>query len=83
MGGVTFILLATTYTLYGVYKAKSPVITNYTISVNKEIKNNGLTIMLLSDLHLGTGSNCNTIDYIVDQVNKANADIFFNRWRLI
>lgn len=76
MGGVTFILLATTYTLYGVYKAKSPVITNYTISVNKEIKNNGLTIMLLSDLHLGTGSNCNTIDYIVDQVNKANADIF-------
>ena len=76
MGGVTFILLATTYTLYGVYKAKSPVITDYTITVNKEIKNNGLTIMLLSDLHLGTGSDCDTIDYIVEKVNKTNADIF-------
>lgn len=76
LGGITFILVATTYTLYGVYKAKSPVITNYTITVDKQIKNNGLTIMLLSDLHLGTGSDCNTIDYIVNQVNNANADIF-------
>lgn len=76
MGGLTLLLISTSYTLYGVYKAKMPVITNYQINIKKNMNSNYLTVMLLSDLHLGTGSNCNTINEIVNEVNQSNADIF-------
>lgn len=73
--GLTVFVLAILFTAYGVYSAQNPILTHYNVFIHKEMKQN-LKIILLSDLHLGTGTNQKTIDKIVQDVTDEKADIF-------
>lgn len=72
--GLPLFFIALLFTAYGIYSAKNPIIQSYTVEMDKKFK--PLTIMLLSDLHLGTGSNEHTIDTIVETVSARKADLF-------
>lgn len=73
--GLTIFVLALAITVYGVWNANHPMIENFTIEINKKMERD-LKIVLLTDLHLGTGSNESTIDRIVQTVNNQHADLF-------
>lgn len=75
LGGLPLFFIALLFTAYGMYSARNPIIQSYKVEVDKKMKSS-LTIVLLSDLHLGTGTNENTVDTIIKMVNKQKADIF-------
>lgn len=71
--GITVFILALFVTLYGLYMANHPVIHHYRYDISK--LDEPLSIAMLSDLHLGTGTNEYTIDEIVERVEKEQVDV--------
>lgn len=72
--GILIFFLAFLFTLFGLYNANSPIIKEISISIQKELQE-PLDIALITDLHLGTGTDKNTIDRIVKEVNQEDVDL--------
>lgn len=72
---ITIFFLATIFTLFGLYNASHPIVRQVTLTLEKEITTS-FKIVMLTDLHLGTGTNQDSIDQIVRQVTQENADLF-------
>ena len=71
--GITVFILALVITLYGLYMANHPIIHHYQYDISKLDDN--LSIAMLSDLHLGTGTNEYTIDEIIERVEEEQVDV--------
>lgn len=73
--GLTVFVFALLFTAHGLYSARNPILTKYTVFIHKELKSD-IKIILLSDLHLGTGTGETTIDKIAQNVSDRKADLF-------
>lgn len=72
--GMLVFWLSLFITIYAAYNAKNPVIKEYEIQIDKEMKND-LTIMMISDIHAGNSSKKKQFDQMLDMVNKEKADV--------
>ena len=68
------ICISTLLVLYGLQKAQNPTWKEYTITTSKPL-NKPIEIILLTDLHLKTGTNEETINTIVNQINQKEPDV--------
>lgn len=68
------LILVTGIMLYGSYLAYTPVVTEYSITVDKEGEED-LKIVMFSDTHFGYLSGVNHANRLVEEVNKLNADL--------
>lgn len=73
--GISIFILAAGLTIYSYLVAQNPIIQSYRVDINKQMKND-ITILFLSDLHLGTGTNKNTLNSIADTVQRRKPDLF-------
>lgn len=73
--GFTVFFLSIIITCYGIYNAEHLVVKHYSFTVNKNVKQN-YKIALMSDLHYGTGTYIKDLEFIVDNINKEQVDIF-------
>ncbi len=71
---VTYMVIAFLITVWGLYNASHPIITRVSINLTKEIE--PLRIMLLTDLHLGTGNYEDEVKKIVKTINEQKVDLF-------
>lgn len=70
------IFLAIIVSIYGYYNAKHMVFTDYQVTFAKDsIKKQGLRIVMLSDLHLGTAVEKKNVKQIVTMVNESKPDL--------
>lgn len=61
---------------FGIWNAAHPVLTNYSLTINKKVnKITSLNIVMISDVHLGTGIKEKGVDKMVTSINKLNPDI--------
>ncbi len=72
--GITVYIIAAILTGYGMYVAHNPTIHKYEFDLKKSITET--KILMLSDLHLGTGSTEYTVNQIVDEINNQKPDLF-------
>ncbi len=72
--GLTPILIAFIITVLGLINASHPIINEISIILSKDLS--PTRIMLLTDLHLGTGTNQESVDEIVQEVNNHSIDLF-------
>ena len=68
------LLFSFIFTVWGLFNAMHPVLNTVSITIAKPME--PLKIILLSDLHLGTGTNQDNLDQIVQTVNENNIDLF-------
>lgn len=61
--------------IYGYYNATNPVLTQYSIGVNKNIKVEKIRVVIASDLHLGKNTNKQYMSDLVNTVNAQGADL--------
>ncbi len=71
--GITVFILALLVTGYGLYMANHPVVRHYSYDISK--LDEPLSIAMISDLHLGTGTTEYTIDEIIETVEKEKVDL--------
>ena len=71
--GITVFVLALLVTCYGLYMANHPVVHHYRYDISKI--DEPLSIAMISDLHLGTGTTEYTVDEIIETVEKENVDL--------
>ena len=67
--------LAIVLSLYGAWNARRPVVTTYTITIDKPGPADGLRIVGLTDLHMGHIMGRSRIQRIVDAVNRLEPDM--------
>jgi predicted MPP superfamily phosphohydrolase len=72
-----FILLLTGIIAYGSWTARHEIVTRYTITTQKPLPKNGLTITLVSDIHTGSMVKKKQLDRLVSVVNGLEGDIIF------
>lgn len=76
MTGVWCLTFSICMSSYGYINAKNIKTTNYTIKINKQIKNhNDLKIVLISDLHLGYNIDNSHISKMVQKINQQQPDL--------
>jgi predicted MPP superfamily phosphohydrolase len=73
----TIVLVAVTGILvYGSWRARTPVVTDYTVSINKPVPED-LTMVLVADIHLGGMIQKKGLGEMVEKVNALKPDIVF------
>ncbi|MDQ0268195.1 metallophosphoesterase [Cytobacillus purgationiresistens] len=77
--GWTIVIFFMFVFIYGSFNAWTPVVREYDIAVDKEVKgkNKELKILMASDLHLGTIVGNNHLEKLVKIVNDERPDIIF------
>jgi predicted MPP superfamily phosphohydrolase len=70
-----FLVLLTGIIACGSWTARHEVVTRYTLSTEKPLPKNGLTITLVSDIHAGSMVKKKDLDRLVSAVNALNSDI--------
>lgn len=76
MTGVCCLTFSICMSSYGYINAKNIKTTNYTIKINKQIKNHSdLKIVLISDLHLGYNIDNSQISKMVQKINQQQPDL--------
>lgn len=74
--GLTVFILAICLVIYGFWNAQNKVITNYEVNIDKQVEGlNSLNIVMVSDIHMGSGVKEKSIDEMVNSINNLNADI--------
>lgn len=73
--GALIIFLTVLITGYGYWNANSIRKTTYQIETNKEIPNNEMTIVQISDLHFGVTLNEKKLKKELEEINHLNADL--------
>ncbi|MEQ8155163.1 MAG: metallophosphoesterase [Clostridiaceae bacterium] len=74
--GMLAIVIAALWFGYGYIHAKNVVVTNYTIETSKDIGSKGLKIAMISDLHMGTTMDAETLGKYCREIEDSNPDIF-------
>jgi uncharacterized protein len=75
--GMTSMLIVAGLLLYGSYSFNNPRITSYTVELDKSLPNGGLTLALVSDIHLGYSINETHLEKYTDLINSLDADLVF------
>ncbi len=73
--GVPILFVSLLVTIYGIYNATNPIVKEYEIALEKNLKNN-ITIGMISDLHLGTIHSSHILEEIVEHANQLHVDLF-------
>lgn len=73
--GLMVIAMTAGLTGYGIHNARTINRVSYTIQTNKDAYPAGITIALISDLHLGAVNSENNLSRIVQGINDARPDI--------
>lgn len=73
--GVVAMILTAIVIGYGRYNIFNVVRTQYTVQTQKDIRENGYRLVLLSDLHYGVSMNDEQLQKVVDRINDERADI--------
>lgn len=61
---------------YGLYNARDIKVTNYDVTINKQVQNmDNMKVVLIADLHMGYSIGIDQIEKMVELVNKENADL--------
>jgi uncharacterized protein len=68
--GLTAVIL-----IGGFINARNPVIRNISVTLEKQVPNKSLKIVLASDLHLGIMISTNSLEKMVSLINSQNADL--------
>lgn len=61
--------------LYGNYRFNNPQATRLEISIKKALPGDGVRVVMMSDLHLGSSINGEDLSRFVEMINKEKADI--------
>lgn len=75
--GIIAIVLCTAYIIYGSINAYKIVPTYYDINTKKDIPNEKLTIVQITDIHLNTTLNGDDFAKEIDNIKRVNPDILF------
>lgn len=70
--GISALVISLILSFYGMYNAKNVIITTYDVEINKEFKDKSL--MVVSDLHLGTTVSKTDLTKITNHANAINPD---------
>lgn len=73
--GLIAVVLTAIVIGYGRYNIFHVVRTEYTVQTNKDIRDGGYRMVLLSDLHYGVSMDDHDLQKVVDRINKEKADI--------
>lgn len=73
--GIVAIILTVIVIGYGRYNIFNVVRTGYTVQTQKDIREKGYKLVLLSDLHYGVSMNDEQLQKVVDRINDEHADI--------
>ena len=73
--GIPALLAAVLLVGYGYYNIHHIVKTEYTVWTDKEIREEGYTIVFFSDLHYGTAANSGQLKQAMDAIEGENPDI--------
>jgi predicted MPP superfamily phosphohydrolase len=72
---IAFAVLLTGIIAYGSWTARHVVVTRYSVTTQKPLPENGLTITLVSDIHAGAMVKKKQLDQLVSAVNALEGDI--------
>lgn len=61
--------------LYGSYRFNNPHITRLEISIKKALPGDGVRVVMMSDLHLGSSINGEDLSRFVEMINRERADV--------
>ena len=76
--GISIFVIVLIIFCFGMYNALHPVVTNYSININKNAgKINSLNAAMVSDVHMGIMIKEKGIDKMVNSINKLKPDIVF------
>lgn len=76
ISGTICIVFLSGLIIYGINNAKDIRLTEYEVSINKNVQNvSNMNITLVADLHLGYNIGEKQIEKMVDMINKKNTDI--------
>jgi predicted MPP superfamily phosphohydrolase len=74
--GIITIAAVGTVLSIGYWNADNPAVSTYQVNIDKKAGNlNGLNVVMVSDIHLGSAGHSGLLDKTVDKINSLNPDI--------
>lgn len=59
----------------GIWSANKVKVTPYNVTIDKSLKNNGMKIVMVSDIHIGNVIDGERVKKMVDKINELNPDL--------
>ena len=76
LNGISVFIIVFILVGFGIWNAQDKVITNYEVNINKKAGEiQSLNIVMISDAHLGIMTKEDSVNKMVDSINKLNPDI--------
>lgn len=74
--GIITIAAVGTILSIGYWNADNPAVSTYQVNIDKKAGNlNGLNVVMVSDIHLGSAGHSGLLDKTVDKINSLNPDV--------